>query len=268
MNSTQHYPGTVYMAKLARQAGYIMQKNFHLGMKRETKEDNTPLTETDTAINDLVVRWISKDYPHIRVISEEGNYNVDGAEYTILCDPVDGTIPFCRGAPISTFVISVIKGNQPLAAIIYDPFLERMWEAEHKLGAFLNINEKCVPIRVSKHKTILRSNICMIWWDRSPYHLNDVCAKLMDEGATVGNPLTIAYYGGLLASGEQDATIFPGQKGWETAAMQLITEEAGGMVTDIYGDPMKYGPDGEIKGHIISNGQFHYQLVNTIASCQ
>lgn len=261
---TAHSPDSDYLRQLAAEAGEIMRQNFRLGMERVHKDDNTPLTETDTAINQLVVDSICRDYPHVRVISEEGNHDVDEAEYTVLCDPVDGTITFCRGIPISSFVISVVKEHQPLAAVIYDPFQERMWHAVKGQGAF--VNEK--PIKVSTHGTLKRSNVCMVWWKGSPFNLHAVCEKLMDAGSIWANPCTIAYYGGLLASGEQDATIFPGRKGWETAAMQLLAEEAGGKVTDIHGNTMRYGPKGEIEGHIISNGLLHDELVRLVASCQ
>ncbi len=258
------YPDTSYLRQIAVYAGGVMRDNFQLGMKRENKADNTPLTETDTAINRYVCQKMERDFPHVRVIGEEESLDVPDAEYTLLCDPVDGTIPFCRGTPISSFVISVIKGNEPLAAVIYDPFMDRMWHSTKGQGTFMN-NQRA---HVSTHDTVHRSNICMVWWNKAPFNLHAVAAKLMGASAIVGNPLSIAYFGGLLASGEQDATIFPGTKGWETAAMQLIAEEAGGKVTDIHGNPMVYGPNGEIEGHIISNGLIHDDLVEIVSSCQ
>lgn len=257
-----------YLVLLAVQAGKVMQKNFRLGMERTCKDDNTPLTKTDTDINKLVVDWIRGDFPHIRVIGEEESLDVEGAEYTILCDPVDGTIPFCRGIPVSAFVMSVMRKNQPIAAVIYDPFMDRMWHATKGEGAFLRQPGGKKPIKVSTHSTLKSSNICMVWWKGSPFNLHAVCEKLMAAGVIWMNPCSIAYFGDILASGELDATIFPGSKGWETSAMQLIVEEAGGKATDIHGNPMRYGPNGEINGHIISNGLFHDELVRLVASCQ
>lgn len=254
---SEHCPNETYFAVLAAQAGEIMRKNFCLGMERTSKDDNTPVTASDTRINQLVIDSIRRDFPHVRVIGEEGNYDVADAEYTVLCDPVDGTIPFCRGIPIATFVISVIKENWPLVAVIYDPFMSRMWSATRGQGTFLNGK----PVRVSTHAELKGTNACLLFWHGSEFNLYAVCHMLMEAGVTWGNPLTVAYYGGLLASGEQDAIIFPGRKGWETAAMQLLATEAGGKATDIYGKPLQYGPNGEIKGHIISNGLIHDQLV-------
>lgn len=259
-----HYPTTSYLSWLAHNAGSIILKNFTLGMRRSDKEDKTPVTISDTDINSMVLSNVCKNFPHIHIIGEEGNREVADAEYTVICDPVDGTIPFSRGIPISTFVISVLKNLQPIAAVIYDPFQKRMWTAERGLGTFLNGK----PAQVSQHGSLDRAHICMVWWGGAEYNLNDVCGKLMERHAQVMNPLGIAYHGGLLASGECDATIFPSRKGLETAAMQLIAEEADGKVTDIHGRPMKYGPQGEIEGHVISNGLVHDEILEIIASCQ
>lgn len=258
------YPRSDYLVSLARRAGEIMRKNFRLGMERKLKSDNTPVTEADIAINQLVIDSICRDYPQVRVIGEEGSYEPGDHEFTLLCDPIDGTIPFCRGIPISAFVAAVIKGNQPLTAVIYDPFMDRLWHAEKGQGAFLNDQ----PVTLSKHNTLKLSNICVVWWRKAPYNLHRVCEQLVEAEAGWMNPASIAYVGGLVASGEFEATIFPGHHGWETAAMQLIVEEAGGRATDIHGQPLQYGPRGEIEGHIISNGHFHDELVELVRSCQ
>lgn len=274
-------PDSGYFAKLARQAGEITRQNFCLGMEREWKEDETPLTATDTAINDLVLNELGRDFPHVRVIGEEGSDNLTEAEYTVYCDPVDGTIPFCLGVPISSFCISVVRENTPLSAVIYDPFSERLWSADKGCGCHLEVGKGKIdegaigsalrPLwfphlqcSVSKHSTIHKANICMVWWQGSPYNLHDVCPLIMSRGGKWMNPASIAYFGGLVASGQFEATIFPGTKAWETAAMQIIVEESGGKVTDIHGNPMRYAMNGEIKGHIISNGLIHDQLVELV----
>lgn len=259
----KNYPDYTYLYRLAIKAGGIITKNFGK-VKNKTKKDGTPLTIVDTAINELVVSSISRDFPHVSIIAEEGNYEVNNAEYRVFCDPLDGTIPFCLGIPISTFCISVLKDNAPLIAFIFDPFCNRIWHAIKGEGSFLNGKR----VKVSQCGQISGSNLCMIWWRNSRYNLSAVCAKIMEAKGNWMNPSTIAIFGGLVASGNLDATIFPAQKGWETAAMQVIIEEAGGKVTDIFGKKLSYGPKGEIKGHITSNGLIHDELVALVQSCQ
>lgn len=242
-----------------------MLECFRLGMERDDKDDGTPVTKADTAINQLVLDSFERDFPDISVIGEEGSHRVDGARFTILCDPVDGTIPFCRGLPISAFCISMIRAGLPVMATIHDPFCNRTWCAERGSGTFLN-DERA---SVSSHDHIERSCVCVCTWPGSPYNLHVVAGKLMGMRAQVMNGLTIAYMGGLVASGAIEATIFPGRKIWETSAMQLIVEEAGGKATDLYGKPLRYDdPSKEIDGHIISNGRIHDTLVELVGHHQ
>jgi fructose-1,6-bisphosphatase/inositol monophosphatase family enzyme len=268
------YPTAAYLMELANHAGQIMRKNFRLGMTREVKADNTPLTETDTAINNYVLEMLAADYPEVEVLAEEGDRVNDGAEYRVICDPVDGTIPFSRGIPTFAFCIAVLKGNEPQAAVIYDPIVDRMWHATRGEGAFmwskkLNYGIYQIPMKVSIHGALKRAYIGMVWWTKSPHCLHGVCEKLMGQGALWVNFASIAYFGGLIAAGEYDATIFPGPRSVETPAMALIVEEAGGKATDLRGQPLVYGPKGETPyGHIISNGLIHDSLVEIVADCQ
>ena len=260
----QPIPDLVWLTNLAVKAGRFTTELFMLGPGHKVKEDGTAITNSDLVINEMVLGFFERDFPHIRVISEEGGRDVLDAEYTALCDPLDGTLPFARGLPISTFCLSIIKDGQPLIAVIDDPFMHRLWCAKRGEGAHLNGKK----LSVSDHAEINHSHLGVLYWPESPYHLHETTGFLVNQGARVINPLTIAYLGGLVASGDLDATIFPGRNGWETAAMQLIVQEAGGVATDINGRLLNYHPDGKIEGHIISNGQIHNKLVDAVRRCQ
>ncbi|GMU74257.1 MAG: hypothetical protein AMXMBFR44_4540 [Candidatus Campbellbacteria bacterium] len=245
-----------------------MAEKFSVGTTSVWKSDRTPVTEADTQINELVLNALRRHYPHIHVISEEGNGEVDGAEYRILCDPLDGTFAFMYGLPISSFCISVLRENTVLSSVIYDPFCKRMWSADRGKGAFLN----GAPTRVNVIDGITKPNpvnVCIVWWQGCYYNMHAVAGEVMAANMHVMQPMTIALCGGLIASGTLEATVFPGQRGWETAAMGLIVEESGGKVTDIHGNPVQYGPTAEIEGHIISNGTLvHNSLVDIVRRCQ
>ena len=263
------YPNAAYLIGLAISAGNTISRNLCLGMPRETKEDGSPLTATDTQLNQLVLEAIRKDFPHVRVIGEEGSHEVEGAECTVYFDPVDGTVLFSRGVPISTFVMAVEREGKPVAAVIHDPFMDRTWSAEKGRGTTLLYADGFQQhVRVSKHATLKGAHISMCWGQGTEYNLGKVCEKLIEKGASFSNLQSIAYAGGLLASGEMEGTIFPSRDGIETMAMHLIAAEAGGKVTNIYGHPMRYGPKGEICGHIITNGCIHDELRDLVLSCQ
>ena len=258
---TEQYPGQTQLVGLAYRAGEIMCQAFAPGMKRKWKEDNTPLTESDTAINRLVIAQLERDYPHITVIGEEGSRIVDDSEYTIIVDPIDGTIPFCQGIPASTFCIVVLKNGMPIVTMIHDPYCNRTWFAEKGHGSMLNGE----PIRVSERATLAQSTLSIMWWNGSIGNLDKVCHELVERKIQWLNLGSVAIMGGLIASGDLIASIFPSQKAWETAAMQLLVEEAGGTATDLNGNKLVYGNDLKIHGHVISNGLVHDDLLAIVA---
>ena len=67
-----------------------------------------------------------------------------------------------------------------------------------------------------------------------------------------------------VASGEFILAIFPGttHKNCDIAAAKIIVEEAGGKVTNLFGEEQRY--DKSIKGAVISNGKVHNEVINTI----
>lgn len=277
MNTDNKYPSLEFLKQIARASGAVMIQNFGLGMKFDWKEDETPVTVTDKDINLLVVERLGQHFPEVRVIGEEGSNTIADAEYTVFCDPVDGTIPYRLGIPVSTFCISLFRNGKPIMGIIYDPFSRRLWSAEKGKGAWVTYYgqseqghtlEQNHPISVSKQTTLDRSNLSMIWWKGSPYSLDEVHKIVMERGGHWINLASVAIFGGLIASGTVEGSIFPGKNAWETGAMQVIVEEAGGKVTDIYGNEMSYGPRGEIQGHIVSNGLIHQELVDAVEHCR
>ena len=78
----------------------------------------------------------------------------------------------------------------------------------------------------------------------------------------------MALMGALIASAKIHASIAPAKTAYETAPIDLIVREAGGKATDMYGNELLYDESAKIKGHIISNGVFHKEIVEVVASCQ
>lgn len=243
---------------LARQAGKIIETNFLLGMKKEWKADNTPITETDIAINNLVITSVKKEFPCHSVLAEEGDDFSDKSEFVWVCDPVDGTIPFSHGVPTCVFSLALVQNGKSILGVVYDPFMDRLFFAEKNKGAFLN-NKK---ISVSSNTNIKNSLLGICYWKEAQFDFSPLVEILKKESAKIMDVISITYMGALVSNGEFAGTIFPGNKSHDTAALKVIVEEAGGKVTDIFGNEQRY--DREIKGHLITNGFLHKELVDII----
>ena len=256
-----NYPSIEELTALALQAGDSMRSALVTGAKCDWKDDGTPVTRYDIGINDMVMKEFVRTYPHITVVGEEGYRDVALSDYMVILDPIDGTIPLIAGLPISTFCIVVTHRGFPLVAVIHDPYCNRTWSAERGRGCFMNGRQ----VHVSQQKTLAKATISINWWKGADGSMAKVHEALIQRDVACLNLRSIAICGGLIASGNMLANIFPGNETWETGAMQLIVEEAGGTTTDLLGCRITYGRGLKMFGHVVSNGFVHDELLRIIA---
>lgn len=247
-----------FATNLAKDAGAIMRENFTHGMNKTWKGDGTPLTVTDTTIDELLRTSVKSGFPEHGIISEEGSDVNRGCEHVWVCDPVDGTIPFSHGVPTAVFSLALVRDGKPILGVIYDPFMDRMFTAEQGKGTHLNT----APIHVSESDGFVQKIFGAVLWPGVVETLYPLIEAVVRRGAQHFNCGSIAYMGALVATGDLVSSAFIGTSPWDIAAVKVIVEEAGGKVTDIEGNEQRY--DRPINGAIISNGKLHDEVVRMI----
>ena len=119
-------PRIQLLKNLSKPCAKICEENFQKSLSW-SKDDTSPVTEADIKVNDLIIQYISEEFPEDAILSEESED--DGkrftAEYTWIIDPIDGTSEFISGSPEFCIMICIIHKNQPYFAGITIP-------AEHK----------------------------------------------------------------------------------------------------------------------------------------
>jgi len=245
-----------FASQFALKAGEIIKKNFSLGMKKEWKEDNTPVTATDLMINSMLINEIAKEFPEHSVLAEEQSNIKNVSEYVWVCDPVDGTIPFSHGIPLCTFSLALVKNGEVILGVVNDPFSERLFVAEKGKGTLLNNK----AIRVSTVSSLENAIGNCETFKRAKYNTAKLADYFAMSNVKLMTLVSIIYPSALVAAGELDFTIFPHTTSWDAASVKIIVEEAGGKVTDIFGNEQRY--DKDINGFIASNGILHDQLTN------
>ncbi len=247
-----------FAIELAQKAGEIMKANFSLGMKKEWKADHTPLTVTDTSINELVLNSIKDAYPEHSILAEEGSHLIKDSEYTWVCDPIDGTIPFSHGIPISTFTLALTRNGESIFGIIYDPYLNRLFTGEKGKGAFLH-NKR---IYVSELSSLAATAMNIEAFKGATYNLIGIQEKLYEKKVKLFTLCSYIYSAALVSCGELIGAIFASKTPWDVAAAKIIIDEAGGKATDLFGNDQRY--DKDIKGFVASNGLVHDELLQLI----
>ncbi|HVQ44809.1 MAG TPA: inositol monophosphatase [Candidatus Saccharimonadia bacterium] len=253
-----HETYLAFATKLAHQAGDIMLEHFQIGIDRDTKTDNTPVTVADLKINQLVIDTVRQTYPTHSILAEEGSHLEPNATHVWVCDPIDGTFPYTLGVPTSTFSLALVVAGKPEVAVIYDPYTKRLYRATVGKGAFVNDQR----LQVSSHISLKNTHVGVAVYKTEQLDIAGLNAELMEQGIWGLSYLCITYEGTLVALGQFSGATFAFTSPWDIAALKLIVEEAGGTVTDLYGREQRY--DQPIRGAIISNSHVHDTLVSIV----
>lgn len=257
------YQSELTIAKaLASEAGKIMLEYFNSATANPTlKSDRTIVTKADADINDLVIKVLQERTPTYSVWGEEQSAILNGSEFTWVCDPVDGTQPFAKVIPISTFSLALVdKEGRSVVGVVYDPFQDRLYEAVAGNGAFLNGKKITVSATIDLKGAYIDEEL----WINNEEHVTFIDPKeaLNKAGSKVTTLCSACITGCFVAQGSYDALLFGQGKPEDIAALSVIVTEAGGKVTDLFGNQQRY--DTNIKGAIVSNGLIHDELVEKL----
>ena len=241
---------------IARKAGIVMLRYFDNDKATEIKADNSPVTVADKEINRLVIDELSKHF-HDGVIGEEESTATYGAGRRWICDPIDGTKGYIVGLPTAMFSLGFIIDGVPILGVAYDPFLDRLYTALRGDGSYCNDMRLHVSSKgLSGQYVGLTSSP-----KRTPLY-KDFIERLSKDGADFASFSGGVYKMCLVARGSLVGYLDAGLNPHDTAAGQLIVEEAGGTVTDFKGNALEYNHT--FKGALFSNTLVHLELLKAL----
>jgi 3'(2'), 5'-bisphosphate nucleotidase len=208
----------------------------------EKKDDQSPLTLADMAAHNTIVAGLKKITPELPILSEESASIpfAERAQWTRywLVDPLDGTREFIKRNGEFTVNIALIDNQKPILGVVYVPVTQVCYFASESEGAF-----KSTPAE-SPHAITVRpcpSDRLTIAGSRS--HADEHLKKFMSimdkevELISIGSALKTC----LVAEGKVDVyPRFGPTSEWDTAAAQCVVEQAGGFLTDVDLQPLRY----------------------------
>jgi myo-inositol-1(or 4)-monophosphatase len=247
--------------EIAEESAEIALKYFGFETEKTWKSDNTPLTQADTEINSLVIQKIHSVYPEHSVAGEEESSRKENSKYIWICDPIDGTMPFSCGLPTFTFSLALVdqSNGQPILGLVNDPVMKNMYWAYKGSGAYRNGKRICV----SKDSHLKSTFLNIDGPTKGTYFSKEKTRlELSKKGAKSMQLLSFVYGGIQVANGKFSGSIFFGPYAHDVAAVKIITEEAGGKVTDLLGKERRYDIDGA--GAVVSNGILHDDILSMI----
>ena len=228
----------------------------------EYKLDDSPLTVADTASNKIIENILEAS--NISILSEEGNIldfnNRKNLKHLWVVDPLDGTKEFIKKNNEFTVNISLIENSVPVIGVIYAPALNVLYFSERKLGAYKTRITALNKFDISKAfrlPLVKKSNEYKVLTGRS--HLDENTLDYIDN-LKVNNLKVVSVPMGsslkfcLLAEGLADCyPRFSPCMEWDTAAGQIICEEAGFKVVDLKTmKPIIYNRENLINNYFIA----------------
>lgn len=256
----------------AKKAGDAILDVYHSEFVVEHKNDKSPLTVADRRAHGILVQHLSVVCSRrFHVLSEEGNEipytsRKEWKEFWLV-DPLDGTKEFVSRNGEFTVNIALVFKESPVLGVIYIPVTDVFYFGVKGQGAYkLEPGDAAVffsetgPARKNLYDRIVRKSFKLpIHYGKTHSRLRviasrshrsseteDFMAKLRQkygeiEIISAGSSLKICR----IAEGLADVyPRFGPTMEWDTAAGQVIAEEAGGSLCDIVNKkPLRYNKE-------------------------
>lgn len=226
---------------IAREAGRLLLAEFHRPRTIEYKTEVDIVTAADRKSEEVIVERLHTLFPTHAIVAEEGSRREGESEYCWYVDPLDGTTNFAHGYPVFCVSLALVRGEEILVGVVYDPMREEMFHAVEGDGAWLNQR----PIRVSAAPRLSESLVTTGFPTRKRHkHPNITYFQrftMLTHGVRRDGSaaLDLCY----VACGRFDGFWELNLNPWDTAAGTLLVREAGGQVSDFQGRPFR--PDGD-----------------------
>ncbi len=232
--------------ELARTAGKIILEFYATDFVIEEKifadKFSEPVTIADRTASKIIVEGLSDAFPADGILSEEepDDQSRLTKKRVWIIDPLDGTKGFVERTGDFAVQIGLAKDGESILGVVFLPLEDKLYFAIKNEGAFL-VEKSGEPqrLQVSDKTDLAEMKIAVSKNHRSP-KMNRIFTDfgLKDEISRGSVGLKV----GLIAQRLCDLYIHlsPRTKHWDTCAPEIIICEAGGNLTDIYGDKIVY----------------------------
>ncbi len=221
------------------------------------------VSEVDLAAEAAVLEVIRRRAPDAALLAEETAATLAPERQergvVFVVDPLDGTTNFLHGYPEYAASVGVLRDGVPVAGVVIDVPLGEEFSASAGGGA----TRDGVPIQVSPIDDPTRALVGTGFpftraEDIAPYL--EQLARVMRGAAGVRRAGAAALDLAAVACGRFEGFWEPRLSPWDIAAGILLVREAGGVVTNVEGEPCPVAKTSIVAG----NAAIHRWLLETL----
>ncbi len=218
------------------------------------KADNSEVTDIDRATEQAIVASLNSARPDYGIYGEEfGTSGPANAEATWVIDPIDGTTNFVRGVPVWATLIALVRNGVPELGVVSAPAMGFRWWATSGGGAFFN------GTRIYASSTAAVSEAHVSTTPNAGWQAVGGIPKLvqLQTDALRARGFGDFWQHMLVAQGAIDVAVdVIGLQPYDNAAIYPIVQEAGGTITDRFGNA-----DWRADSSVSSNGVLHAEVI-------
>ncbi|MDB4845614.1 3'(2'),5'-bisphosphate nucleotidase CysQ [Candidatus Pelagibacter sp.] len=239
MNIEETKKITLSLIETFNNAGQVALNLRKAGLKKEIKDDNTPVSNGDIEVNKILTKKISELTSNIPIVSEENSAhkNDQNLKNFWLIDPIDGTRDYINNRDEFTLNAALILNNKPTIGIVTAPAKKRIFYSYAISNSYELINNQEIELINKKkdHKEI-----------KAVSYSNELKKEILE----IHKKYKVVSYQKMksslkfcvVAAGEFDLyAAEPRACEWDIAAGHAILLHAGGQVTDFEGNEIYYG---------------------------
>jgi len=251
--------------EVAIEAGKIVLTYYGGDIEVELKNKREPVTKADKASNEFITGKLAELFPDDGILAEESKDDKSRMQQSRvwIVDPMDGTKEFIDKVGQFAVMVGLAVDGVPVLGVVYQPTTDMLLYAVKGQGAYSIIDGKEERAQVSGVDKTSQMRMVISRSHRS--HLVDSIKEDLGIEKEVASG-SVGLKVGLLIQQKSDLYMHPNSKTkeWDTAAPQIILEEAGGVITDCWGEPLKYNKANVFndRGFVASNGVCHSEVLD------
>ncbi|HKY89707.1 MAG TPA: inositol monophosphatase family protein [Nevskiaceae bacterium] len=230
----------------ARSAGNFIMRHLERvpQLQVERKGRNDFVTLVDRGAEREIIQIIHKVYPHHAILGEEGG-KVGDNEVVWIVDPLDGTTNFLHQLPHFAVSIGIQVKGRLEHGIVYAPCTQDLYIASRGAGATLNNRKMRVSGLKDLDQALVGTGVPIRAANLDAYA--PMLKKIVGSTAGVRRAGSAALDLAYVAAGRLDAFWEINLQPWDMAAGLVLVQEAGGLVSEVYG-----APDPLATGHVLA----------------
>ena len=223
--------------RAARAGGKILTERFGTLQRNEIQKKGKYdwVTDVDRTSEQIILRILRSSFPEHSIRAEESGISPSGSAWQWLVDPLDGTVNYMHGFPMFAVSIALAHQGKLEVGVVFDPLRKELFTAQRGKGAWLNGKK----IRVTQSRTfedvLLSTGFPFRAKDQMDLYLASF-RRVFRETGSIRRAGSAALDLSYVACGRMDGFWEMALSPWDMAAAALLIREAGGTVTDFFGE--------------------------------